>query len=847
VNKFQFKFSAGLETELMRKIILFITLTILSFHTVYAQIPVGEDETTKISYIKPQEYEIAGITLSGAKFLDNVAIINLTGLVVGDTIQVPGEKISNAIKQLWKQGLFDHIEINIARIQGSLIFLDIAVKERPRLSRFSFSGIKKSEADEIREKIKLVTGKVVNENLINTTKEKIAKYYSEKGFLNAQITITEKPDTIMANSVLLKIDIQRKQRVKIHKLTITGNKAMKTSRIKRLMKETKQKGFWKIFTTSKFQEKTFEEDQVKVIEKYNQLGYRDAKVVRDTMYRYNTKSVNVELDLYEGPKYYFGNITFIGNTKYSTDYLNGILGIKKGDIYDKKVLDTRLNMNQNGRDIASLYLDDGYLFFNVTPVEKLVYNDTIDLDIVLREGPQATIDRVTVKGNEKTNDKIIIRELRTKPGQKFSRSDIIRTQRELSQLGYFDPEKLGVSPKPNPQKGTVDIEYQVQERPSDQIELSGGFGGGRAVGSLGLSLNNISLRDMMKGKFDPLPTGDGQRLSLRVQTNGLYYQSYSFSFSEPWLGGRRPNYFTASIYRSTQSNGIKRGESGRTAIAINGISFSLGRRLKWPDDYFTINHTISFQQYDLNNYSNFIFENGKSYNISYTTVFARNSVDQPIYPRSGSNISLTIQVTPPYSLFSGLDYSDISAEKKYEFIEYHKWKFDASFYTRIVGNLVLNSKAQFGFLGFYNPDIGISPFERFTLGGDGLTGYNYLTGSEVIGLRGYANNSVIPYAGYNTNVGSPIFNKFTLELRHPITLNQQATIYGLVFIEGGNTYAQFADFAPFGLKRSAGAGVRIFLPIFGMLGLDYGYGFDEIPGNPGANRGQFHFSIGQQF
>lgn len=831
----------------MKKIILIISLAVFTMSAVDAQIRIaGQLDNFALDYSKPKDFEIGGISISGVKFLDNAALIKLTGLEVGDKIQVPGDKISGAIHKLWKQGLFDDVQMNISRIEGNLMFFDIVLKERARLSRFSFSGIKKSEADEIREKIKLISGKVVNDNLINNTKNIIKKYFYEKGYLNATTEIKEFPDSILSNSVLLKIIIDKKQRVKINNITISGNVGLTTKKIKKSLKETKEKSSWNILSSSKFQEKTFEEDKVLLIEKYNELGYRDAAIVHDSVYRNDDKTINIDLLIHEGPKYYFGNINFIGNTKYSSEMLKGILGIKKGDIYNKKVLQTRLEMNQSGRDVASLYLDDGYLFFNVEQVEKLVYNDTIDMELVLREGPQATIDKIIVKGNDKTNDKVVYREIRTKPGQKFSRQDIIRTQRDLSQLGYFDPEKIGIEPKPDPAKGTVDIVYTVVERPSDQIEMSGGFGGGRAVGTLGLTLNNISLRNMAKGKFDPIPTGDGQKLSVRGQTNGLYYQSYSLSFSEPWLGGKKPNYFTASIFRTTQSNGLSASDVKRTAIIINGVSMSLGRRLKWPDDYFLINNSVSYQQYDLTNYGGFVFKSGTAKSVSFTNVISRNSVDQPIYPRSGSNISLSVQFTPPFSLLTGKDYTGVSAAEKFKYIEYHKWKFDASMFTKLAGDLVLNTKAQFGFLGYYNKQIGVSPFERFKLGGDGLTGYDYLAGSEVIGLRGYQNNSIVPYANYGS-VGAPIFNKFTVELRHPITMNQSATIYGLVFAEGGNTYSAFKSFSPFNFKRSVGAGVRIFLPIFGLLGLDYGYGYDEIPGNPGANGGQFHFSIGQQF
>ncbi len=829
-------------------LIIIITLFITSINYSYSQITIGGEEDIILDYNRPKEYEIGGITVVGVRFLDNFALVKLTGLEVGDKIQVPGDKIAGAIKKLWVQGLFDDIAINIRKVDGNLIFLEVVLKERARLSRFSFSGIKKTEADEIREKIKLVSGKVLNDNLLNNTENLIRKYYAEKGYLNAKIELIQSPDSLLLNSVMLKIKIDRNERVKIAEIKITGNKEISEKKIKKLMKETKERAVYKIFTSSKYQEKLYNEDKLAIIERYNELGFRDAKIVRDTVYDVNKKELKIEMDIVEGPKYYFGNINFIGNTKYSTEMLNGILAIKKGDIYNKRTLQTRLEMNQNGRDIASLYLDDGYLFFNIDQVEKQVYNDTIDLDLIMREGPQATIDKIVVRGNEKTNDKVILREIRTKPGQKFSRSEIIRTNRELSQLGYFDPEKIGVQPKPDPVKGTVDIEYTVIERASDQIELSGGFGGGRAVGTLGLSLTNLSMNNLIKGKFDPLPTGDGQKLSIRAQTNGLFFQSYSLSFSEPWLGGKKPNFFTGSVFRTTQSNGYTRSDSRRQAIEINGISFSLGKRLKVPDDFFVLNNSVSYQQYNLTNYGTaFVFDDGRSHNISFTNVLSRNSVDQPIYPRSGSNISLSIQFTPPFSAFTNIDYTTADNKVKYEFIEYHKWKFDASFFNRIVGDLVINTKANFGFLGYYNSDIGISPFERFKLGGDGLVGFDFLRGSEIIGLRGYQNNSIVPNENYQ-QIGAPIYNKFTVELRHPVTMNQSATIFALVFAEAGNTYDRFRSFNPYNnMKRSVGAGVRIFLPIFGLLGLDYGYGFDQIPGNPGAGGGQFHFSIGQQF
>jgi outer membrane protein insertion porin family len=493
-------------------------------------------------------------------------------------------------------------------------------------------------------------------------------------------------------------------------------------------------------------------------------------------------------------------------------------------------------------------MDDGYLFFNVTPVEVSVDNDSIDLEMRIYEGKQARINKVTVSGNVKTNDRVIMREIRTKPGQLFSRADIIRTQRELAQLGYFDQEKLGVNPVPNPADGTVDIEYTVEEKPSDQLELSGGYGANQLVGTLGISFNNFSARNFFKkGAWRPLPSGDGQRLSLRAQTNGKYYQSYNASFTEPYLGGKKPNSLSVSVFYSKQTNGTSSSNENHQEINISGISVGLGKRLKKPDDYFSIYHEVSYQYYTLQNYGGtFLFSNGVSNNLSFQETISRNSIDAPIYPRTGSQLSLTLQLTPPYSLFNGVNYKTATDAEKYKFIEYHKWKFTSSWFTKLVGNLVLNTKIQYGFLGLYNRDLGASPFERFYLGGDGLSGYA-LDGREIIALRGYENNSVTPQNSSGSQIGGTIFDKYTLELRFPVSLNPSATIYFLTFAEAGNSWLKFKEFNPFNTKRSVGAGIRIFLPVFGLLGLDYGYGFDEIPNYPDANHGQFHFSIGQQF
>ncbi len=582
----------------------------------------------------------------------------------------------------------------------------------------------------------------------------------------------------------------------------------------------------------------------------HEKGYRDAEIVSDSTYRSSENGVTVKINLYEGPKYYFGNITFAGNAKYPREFLETLLSIKKGEVFSEEKLTRKLSSSPNSDDISSLYLNDGYLTFNVDPVQTKIYGDTIDLEIRMYEGPQYTVNKVMVKGNDLTNDKVILREIRTKPGQKFSKELIVRSTREIAQLGNFDDTKT--DPKPiniNPNEGTVDIEYNVVEKPSDQIELSGGFGGGRVVGTLGLTFNNFSARNLFNlSAWKPLPKGDGQKLSIRGQTNGKFYQSYSFSFSEPWLGGKKPIYFGISAFTSLQSNGLRDSDIDQQKIRLNGMTFTLGQRLKWPDDYFQANTSINLQQYKLNNYNQFIFATGTSYNFNLTQEFSRSSIDAPIFPTSGSNLKLTIQATPPYSLLNNKNYLTATDKEKYKFTEYHKWKFESQWFQRIYGKLVLKAQAQFGLLGIYNSAVGQSAFERFKLGGDGMQGFDYLQGSEIIAMRGYANNAVIP-SGSNPTIaqgsGSPIFNKYVLELRHPITASQSATIFVLAFAEGGNTWNSFRDFAPFNVRRTAGFGARVFLPIFGLLGIDYGFAFDKIPGVTDNGRQPFTFSISQ--
>jgi outer membrane protein insertion porin family len=841
----------------LRRSILILLLFLFSAGA-YAQVQLGGDEN-KIDFSSPREYELAGLTVSGVQFLDENVLITLTGLNVGQRYKMPGEKISQAVENLWKQGLLADIRIKVTRITGDRIFLELAVQERPRLSRFTFEGVSKGEADKLREKLQLVKGKVVTENLITQSRNQVRDYFVEKGYLFTKVDVTTERDSTAPNSELMRIAISNKKRIKIHEIIFHGNKELSSKQLKGKMKGSKEKTFYNIFSSSKYSEDGVEADKLKILEQYTSRGFRDVKITRDTMYAYDESTVNIELWIDEGNKYYFRDITWIGNTKYTSAQLTQLLGIAKGDIYNQQKLDEGLFMSQSSRDISSLYMDDGYLFFQVEPIEIKVEGDSIDLEMRIYEGKQATINRVTVKGNTKTNDKVVLREIRTKPGELFSREQIIRTQRELSQLGYFDQEKLNVNPKPNPADGTVDIEYIVEERPSDQLELSGGWGGGAGVvGTLGVSFNNFSARNILKkSAWAPLPSGDGQKLSLRFQSNGRFFQSYNASFTEPWLGGRKPNSLSVSVFQSLQSNGMKKTDVNYSLLKITGVSVGLGRRLTIPDDFFSIYHEVSLSNYNLNNWTGgFLFRDGNSNNLAFQQTISRNSVDGLIWIRSGSQISFTIQLTPPYSLFGNdIDYATATDQEKYKWIEYHKWKFSSAFYKSLGSKLVLFSRAQFGFLGYYNKDLGIAPFERFYLGGDGLSGFA-LDGREIIALRGYDNNSITPQVvvpnqsgfGYSlVTAGGSVYDKFTMELRFPISLNPSATIYALGFMEGGNNWLGMRQFNPLTLKRSAGVGVRIFLPMFGLLGLDWGYGFDEVENEPGANGGNFHFTIGQQF
>ncbi len=804
----------------------------------------GFSQTSTFSYTNPEDYVLKGITVSGIQFLDPTVIVSLSGLYVGDTISIPGDVITKSINKLWDQGLFSDVRITATKIEGQDIYLDIYLQELPRISAIQITGIRKSEEKDVRELLKLRVGGQATENVLDNSKRFIKNHYREKAFLNTTVEIFQENDTLIANGVRLTFHITKGPKVRISDIFFDGNIQVTDRRLRRALKNTKRRDA-NIFKSSKFIESDYEDDKTKLIQFYNEKGFRDAKVLRDSIYVVNEKRIAIIIFLEEGSKYYYRNIDWVGNSKLPDEALNQILGIKKGDVYDKTLLEKRLFTDENS--IATTYMDDGYLFFNLDPVEVRVENDSIDLEMRMFEGEQATINQIVIKGNTKTHENVIRRELYSRPGDLFSKTNITRSIRELANLGHFDPEKLDVRPMPNPADGTVDLTYIVEEKANDQLEVSGGWGANMFVGTIGIRFSNFSVgRMFQKRAWRPVPSGDSQTLSLRAQTNGSFYKALSLTFVEPWLGGKKPTNFTFTLYHTIQNTSQYFYEKSEKSMKVTGGAVGIGTRLKWPDDFFTIYNEISLQNYKLHDWQGyFIFTDGQSNNFSYKISLSRNSVDQLIYPRSGSNFNVSLQLTPPYSLINGKDFSSITNKsEKYLWIEYHKWTSRIQWYQAIVQNLVLYTGASFGYLGYYNSDIGYSPFEGFDLGGDGMSGYN-LYGRETIGLRGYSNGSLTPPIGDVR--AANVYNKFTTELRYPITLQPQAAIYMLAFVEAGNAWYDFHRVNPFNLHRSAGVGARIFLPMIGMLGIDWGYGFDRVPYNSKAHRGQFHFQIGMPF
>ncbi|MDW8346133.1 MAG: outer membrane protein assembly factor BamA [Bacteroidia bacterium] len=807
------------------------------------------EKKTQTTQLVPGKYKVLGIAVEGTQLANKEELIRLAKIDVGDEITLPhGLEIIDAMRAMWKAELFSDIKIEAEQFtpptltNNGTIYLTYKVKEQTRLSRYTFKGINRSDQDDLKEKLGISRGTVITPAKLDMVYRKIEKFYHDKGFMNVQTKITLQPDSLLRNSEKMIISIKKGKRVRVKEVFFVHADSIKHNKLRRKIKNKSQQGFFSFLSNTKFKPDELKNDYGRIEEFYNTRGFRDAKVLKDSVYTIDEKHVGIVFTLFEGRKYYFRNIIWVGNYKYSDSTLNAILKIKKGDVYDKKLLEEKLNYNPNGTDISSLYMDDGYLFFNVEPVEVKVEGDSIDIEMRVFEGTQAEIANVTIEGNTKTNDRVIIRELFTQPGQKFSRSDLIRSQRELANLGVFNPEKINPVPVPDPEKGTVDIVYKVEERPSDQIQLQGGWGGQLGVvGTVALILNNLSTKRFFKAdSWQPIPSGDLQRLSINVQANGRPFQSYSLSFTEPWLGGRRPNNLTVTTYYSVQQNFRNQAPF---FIKIWGNAVDFGRRLKVPDNFFVYNAAVSYQLFNLKNAGGFFGINtGRINLLSFKQTISRNSIDQPIYPRSGSLIAFSIDVTPPFSILTG----KTTVEQRFKWAEYHKWKFDFSWYVKIVDNLVLAPKARFGYLGWYNIKNGIPVVQRFFVGGDGLTGFN-LDGREIIGLRGYSNGSIYAQGSDLSIQGGTIYDKFTLELRYPISLQPSATLYVLSFLEAGNNWNRISSFNPFEVYRSGGFGVRVFLPMFGQLGLDWGYRFDDVFASPGMQRSQFHFSIGQTF
>lgn len=835
-------------------------MMLLNGSVALAQTVVGGGDGYDLDYLTPKTYEIGGITFEGADNFDTRVVQLVAGLQVGDRIKVPGDKISAAVENLWKQGMFEDVQIRVSRIQGSIIFLKIILRERPRMDKFAFTGVRKGEADKLREEIKIANGEVVTENMLRTAVNKIKGFYIDKGYTRVEVNPTVTDDT--TGRVTITFNVNRGKVVKIDSLIFEGNEQMKTTKLQSKMEKTHDvhyfwklmfwtKAFWK---KSRYIENDFREDLDKVVAYYNEQGFRDARIVSDTVWDVpqsemtgNDKKkakqdlLKIKVNVYEGQRFFFRNITFSGNTVYSDELLHRALRINKGDPYNKKELDMNLSYNPAGTDITSLYMDNGYLFFRATPVEVAVDGDSIDIEIRIVEGKQARIRNVSVEGNTITNDKVIMRELHTRPGDLFSRDAILRSRRELVTLGYFKEEKIEPVPKPNAEDGTVDIVYKVEEGSTSQLNLQGGYGGGMVIGQVGIQLNNFSLRNIFnKEAWAPLPAGDGQKLGINAVTNGTHYYSLSASFTEPWLGGHQAQSLTGSVYHNLYSNGFyySRDDSRFYSLKITGAGISFSKRLKWPDDYFIMSHGISYKHYTLDNYSlnTDIFTDGVANDLSYGFTLSRNSLDSPIYARSGSEVSVSAYITPPYSLISGKT-EFATKQDQYRWIEYYKVNLRGSWMLNLVGDVVLNTRFRFGFMSYYNDKIGLSPFGRYFLGGDGLSSW-MLDGREVVPLRGYENNSL----GASTTGGGAVFDRFTLELRQPIIESNTATIWLAGFVEGGNCWGDISEFQPFKMYNSAGIGVRLFMPMFGLIGVDWGYGFSDPSGIGGS---QFHFSIGQ--
>ncbi len=882
-----------------KNIILLLALFLFgTLHQIKAQ--------ERVPFDQGKKYILADVNLVGKLSFNSQTVVTFAGLEKGQQITIPGEEISNAIKKLGKLGLFDEISFYVNKIQNDSIYLDLQLEELPKLNDVKFTGIKKTKVESLIKDTGLDKGKVVNENLITTTKNYIENKYKKDGYFNSKVTINTVKDTSAVNLVNMFVRIDLGEKVKIQEINFEGNTKIADKSLRKVMKNTKQKNPIRVLKASKYIKDKFKSDLESVVASYKEKGFRDARIVSDSVvYNKETNKLLVKVNVEEGNKYYFGNIKFLGNTVYSDQGLNSMVGINKGDVYNGVLLEKRIadKTKPDGDDITNLYQNNGYLFSTINAVEVRTANDTIDFEIRITEGPIAYFNKITVTGNDKTNDHVIYRELKTKPGEKYNKDLLIRTIREIGQLGYFDPE--AIEPKfknVDASAGTVDIEYPLTEKGASQIELQGGYGGGGFIGTLGLSFNNFSVRNLFKKEaYKPLPMGDGQKVSLRLQAS-IFFKTYSLSFSEPWFGGKKPVQFSTSLSYSKQFLGSSSFQDVDKTRSFNLLTLSIGiaKRLTVPDDFFVLSQSLSFQHYDLNNYNTglFTFGDGVSRNMAYTIGLTRNSKGvNPIFPTYGSEFSISGKFTLPYSLFNGVDYAALGDkeeykvkttddvkdsfgnitrpkgsyldssgntvagndytlaaaddskvdQKKFNWLEYYKIKFKADWYTKSYGKFVLRTLTEFGFLGAYNQDRGLVPFERFYLGGDGMQNFS-MDGRETIQLRGYPNNSLTPIdPASGDQLGATVYNKFSMEMRYPITLKAAASIYALAFLEAGSAYEGFKGYNPFQLKRSAGLGIRIFMPAFGLLGIDFAKGFDALPGFSQPNGWETHFIIGQQF
>ena len=847
---------------------------------IFSQLLVAQTISVKDSTSSPiieysssaPKYKIAEIKVTGASNYEDFVLIGFSGLSIGDMVNIPGDAISNAVKRFWKQGLFSDVKILANKIQDGKVWLTIALKERPRVSEVNYIGLKKSEKEDLEIRVGITKGNQITPNISDRAKKVIDKYMEEKGYLNVLVNVYQRNDPNKPGFVIVDINVDKKLKTKIHKLYYTGNKALTHVQINKAMKKTNDHNWRNFFRTKKFVREEYEKDKNALIDKYNEIGYRDAFIASDSVIRFDDKTVDVHINISEGKKYYYRNIKWIGNTIYPYEYLNALLGIKKGTVYNHKNLMARLQTDDDA--VSKLYQNRGYLFFQVDPVEVQIDNDSIDFEMRMFEGKPATINEIGIKGNTRVYEHVIRRELRTKPGQLYSQEDIMRSLRELAQMGHFDPEKIKPDIQPDPENGTVDINYELETKGSDQIEFSAGWGSTGVVGSVGLKFSNFAIQNIFNpSTYRIVPQGEGQTLTLNARTSGKSYSSFSISFLEPWLGGKRPNSLSASLYYSTQSavsdrytsnyssyiNSYSSGNSNYSSqyasemdptkyMRTIGGSLGYGKRLSWPDDYFVFQGELSYQLYMLSKWYYLPpITDGHYNNFSVNLTLSRNSIDNPTYTRSGSSFSIGLKITPPYSLFNGKNYADVNMTnaERYKWIEYHKWTFSGKTFTPITSDnkLVIMGRALFSYLGSYNKNAR-SPFETFVMGGDGMTSYTTY-GTDYIAMRGYTSGSLTPYdSKLGTNVGY-VYNKFTMEMRYPLSLEQSATIYALTFVEAGNSFNKISQYNPFDLRRSAGVGVRIFLPMFGMMGIDWGYGFDKD--NTGVKSGsQFHFVLGQE-